>query len=485
MKLSTLGVPLLCALISACAPSISVTTMQSADEATLVSPTQKQVPFALRSSDLYLLPAGASSSSTTANAINVVDACNPKGTNKTPQTKAPVRKVDLSQPPPTSGWEKCLDGLQIVVTPTRGNVYLATAGRNTTVTATPMDTDPLLLKSVAIGQVQTPSDTVTTMSTDVAAGVALGGPWGAAAGSLGAIAALLNATTEDTLFVQTMAVNPLLPNGGDAQSRQDAITKKKNAEAAKIDSRWVVPGWNILQNKLVCDVDVQHFDYSHYNYLDPASFSLPATVPVSITESNTSDEDKQKCWTPLPEVLPTGQEKVQALWFYRIIATGPDLPTNSAADTIEFPPVLKRDITDTRAGTIVSAASFFGKAAVASANQFPTSACRSVEVDIAFWKELDKPAGPPQKTNAGQIIRPYSDQPLYKSYRIVVADPNYVQVVEVQDQKSQVINFNPVCGAYASNTTAPASTTDFMSALVQGAQTVKKAEPAKSGGSSN
>jgi hypothetical protein len=176
MKLSTLGVPLLCALITACAPSISVTTMQSADEKTLVSPTQKQVPFALRSSDLYLLPAGASSSSTTANAINVVDACNPKGTNKTPQTKAPVTKVDLSQPPPTSGWEKCLDGLQIVVTPTRGNVYLATAGRNTTVTATPMDTDPLLLKSVAIGQVQTPSDTVTTMSTDVAAGVAVGGP---------------------------------------------------------------------------------------------------------------------------------------------------------------------------------------------------------------------------------------------------------------------------------------------------------------------
>jgi hypothetical protein len=240
-----------------------------------------------------------------------------------------------------------------------------------------------------------------------------------------------------------------------------------------------------LQNNLVCDVDVQHFDYSHYNYLDPASFSLPVTVPVSITESNTSDEDKQKCWTPLPEVLPTGQEKVQALWFYRIIATGPDLPANSAADTIEFPPVLKRDVTDNRAGTIVSATSFFGKATAASANQFPTSACRSVEVDIAFWKELDKPAGPPQKTNDGQTIRPYRDQPLYKSYKVVVADPNYVQVVEVQDQKSQVINFNPICGAYASNTTAPASTTDFMSALVQGAQTVKKAEPAKSGGSSN
>jgi hypothetical protein len=485
MKLSTLGVPLLCALIAACAPSINVTTMQSVDETTLVSPTQKQVPFALRSSDLYLLPAGASSSSTTANAVPLADACIPKGAKKSPETKVSLKKIDLSQPPSTSGWEKCLDGLQMVVTPTRGNIYLATAGRNTTVTVTPMDTDPLLLKSVAIGQVQTPSDTVTTMSTDVAAGIALGGPWGAAAGSLGAIGALLNATSEETYDLDINSSNLLLGYRGDEQSRQALVTKKKKAVAAKIDSRWVVPGWNILQNKLVCDVDVEHYDYSHYSYQEPATFTLPATVPVTITESSTSTEDKRKCWTPLPAVLPTGQSKVQALWFYRIIATGPDLPAKSGADAIEFPPVLKRDVTDNRFNTIVSAKSFFGTTTTPSANQFPTSACRSVEVDLAFWKELDKPAGPPQKNSDGTTTLTYRDQPLYKSYKVVVADPNYVQVVNVQNQKSQVINFNPVCGAYVSNTTAPPSATDFMSALVQGAQTVKKAEPAKSGSSSN
>jgi hypothetical protein len=51
-------------------------------------------------------------------------------------------------------------------------------------------------------------------------------------------------------------------------------------------------------------------------------------------------------------------------------------------------------------------------------------------------------------------------------------------VVNVPDQANEVINFNPVCGAYVSNTTAPASDTAFLSALVQAAQTVKKAEPA-------
>lgn len=437
MKLCTLAVPCLCALVVACAPSVNITKVDpEKQQATVMSPTEDQVPFAIRSSDLYLAPAGASSSGIASGNIKLSKPCN---------QAVPTNQVDYTQAPPIADWKSCLDGMQIVATPTQGPVYLATAGDNTTLAITSVDGDPLLLKSLTITKTHTLSNTVTSMGADVAAGVAVGGPLAIGVGSAAALYTLGEAAGVFHIEGNTPPLGGFPPN---------------------TNKLWTSKAGSNIQAKLCQDsTDGYDFDSYHYDDQPVASLTLPITAPVTILESATAADDKGQCWTPLPGILPPDSTTVKAYWFYRVVATDAD-PTTAKASEIEFPPTLHRNKDDSHGGTIVDINNFVPKTGPAP-NQFPTSACRTVEVDIVWWQALDEAP----------------DKPTYAKYKMTVADPGRVQVMNIPDQAGELINFNPICGAYISNTTAPAASTDFLSALIQAAQTVKKAEPTKGGGS--
>ena len=457
MKLSTLGVPLLCAFITACAPSVSIQKADQSQEAIVMSPPADQVPFALRSTDLYIIPSSASSSTAsagTAGNIKLTDACQsaPKLTSKTPSA---TPKFDRTKPPPPVKWQKCLDAIQMVPTPARDDVYIATAGGNTTLSVSSIDTDPLLLKSVTIGQAHTASDTIGTMSADIAAGVAMGNPVSIGIGSAAALYALSQATVVPATYAE-LSSNTKLGN---------LFESKEQREKDYLENPlWEYPGQRLQarQETILCPGSTVGYDLYSYRYEDPLQLILPVTAPVNVQEAKITNTDKERCWKPLPGIVDSEKTPVRALWFYRVVAADPD-PSDTEAAAIEFPPTLKRDTKDDHHGTITSVKDFLKSSP--SPNQFPTSACRLVEVDVVFWQELDK------------IDDQSKDPPRYAKYTMTVADPNFLQVVNVKDQKNEVINFKSVCGAYISNTTAPTSTTDLPSAIIQGAQTVKKSEP--------
>ena len=495
MKLSTLAVPCLCVLIAACDPSVNVISINAHNEASVVSPASDQVPFTLRSSTLLLLPAGASTSANPSGPVKLTKCTSPQTASVKGQQLTPPSSPTLAQnsaAPATASssraiadWQPCLDNIQIVATPTRGHIYVATGGTNTTLSSTSMTNDPLLLKTVSVGQITTASNTITTMSTDVAAGMTMGGPWGIGIGSVAA------------LYTFGKAVL-----GSECVGCMRAQNKNWVAIAEQTAVR--DPGVNLAS--VVCPEAMNDPRYFIHDYTYPtnptATLDLPIAIPVSITDSRNSKDDLKKCWMPLPTYASANQ-RIQPLWFYRIIATGPDLPntdpqpsqheakTASNSDSAptsstngnyvaEFPPSLQRD-TDDHGGTIIPIETFLTEqiSTSNSLNAFPTSACRTVEVDIAWWQELDKDL-PTAETQSDALG--IATSPRYKSYLITVADPRYVQLVNVQS--NVVINFMPVCGAYASGSPSPTTTTDVFNTLIQAASTVMKAQQSASAGAS-
>lgn len=514
MKASTLVVPCVCALMTACAPSVNVVpTQYPKDEATVVSPTKDQVPFALRSSTLLLTPAGASSSATpsSSGAVRLVEVCEKPAAPPAPPSSTSTSTPPAPATPQKPKWESCVDSVQVVATPVRGNIYVANAGRNTTLSATSMDTDPLLLKAVSVNQTATASGTLTNMGTDVAAGFATGNPWGIALGGLAAAGEAASAVGGVGAIYDTISHI----GAANTSTNQNLVFNLLHPAPPP-------PPGTILQ-KVVCpDITKQIEDqtktdgtgYDNTANLTP-TLTLPITIPATITDSPNSAADMKQCWEPLPSLATPAPGAQRFLWFYRILTAGTDLPpisvdangkplTTSVLQTdtgaIHFPPTLQRAYNipnapyDNMGGTILKVGDYFTPPSSGSPgtpaplvaqvsswldleskipNAFPTSACRAVEVDIAWWQELDKPA-PADPSPAYAINDPAA--PKYKAFKITVADPRFVQLVNIQ--KGEVINFSPVCGAYATTTPSSTTTTDTISAFVQAASTVMKAQQA-------
>lgn len=458
-----------CGLLGGCAPTANISVMKVTQEATLLSPKQGEIPFALRSSDLFLTQTEATAPTDATKVVKPKEACGSPAQGAPPYVPLrPNNNDEKASPPPIADWEPCLDDAQITAVPTRGSILLATTGGNTSMIATPMESDPLLLKTVTIGKVHTAAETITSLGANVAAALAIGGT----AGTIGIAVAVANVTWTMGVFEHTV---------GNRMEKALLFGHVVKLELPRIDPRWDHPGQNLRDGHLICPAPSKDsyagFDFGMYVYLkNPvASLLLPVTIA---SEDAVPSDGKKTCWKPLPGI-PAGKGKVQALWFYRVLASGPIGEADGPLDKLEFPPVLQRDTADTRGGVIEPTDHFIGRN-WRTMNQFPTSACRWVQVEIAWWQELDKPAELPDNSKFNPAATTTDVEVKTKQFRLVVADSNFVQTIDVHNQKNEVINFRPVCGAYVSNSVAPSASSDTLSALIQSAATIKKAQAAKS-----
>jgi hypothetical protein len=432
--------------LAGCAPSLALRPLQLSDEPTLVSPSDHQLPFALVASDLFIAPMGMKLPTDDADAIKPLAACPAAPLGPAPSPTA----TDLLSAPPEANWRACVEIARITPVPIRGPLYLAIAQANTSISALRMDHDPLLLKTVTFGKVRSTAETITAMGTDAVAWISLG----LGGGVIGAVVA--GGLDEATgLYSEALWLGPspvtmrylhlIAPFGRPLQD----------------DPRWANPGRNLRESGRVCSGVEKTYDLTGYGYsMRPtASLSLPITVSFDI-----QDSDAKACWTPLPRLAGDAADHAPA-WFYRVQTSTPSGRPDEHVDTLELPPAMRTTI-DPAFAKVIKPADLSEDGRNSVPDEFPVSACRWVEVELTYWQELDKPIAPDTVINTVQR-------------RLIVADPRFVQVVKIHNQKSEVINVNPICGAYVTSAPVAAPSTNPLSAVIQAAAAVKKAEPTK------
>lgn len=486
MKACTFLVPCVCAgvFVAACT---TVDYELPANQSAILSPDTNEVPFALRSTTLLLVPASTSSTAarTNPNSIVLTDLCNqsPTSTGKKPAkaafkpagrsrrpagarggSEAHIRQAAAqgvaAQTPAVASsdttWATCINKANVVATPVRSNVYIAKFHGDNTITTASLDGEPLLLKTVSIGAGNTASNTVTSVGANVVAGVAMASGWGWAAVGVASLWEIFNAA--DKLGFDQGKLPP---------TDEDNLVQQLCTSAREEDQTG------------------RFYTYMGYKKLktEQPSLSLPIAFPATLP-----DKGDLGCWMPLPTFSSTEPKPILPRWFYRIMPADPDVaPGVTNADSHlsnpawdwDIPPVIGKS-TDNLGDAFVLTATFFDtKTPYKDQDEyFPTTACRAVEVDITSWDDLAKTKRQPAPASSSSSAMPASASSTadayYKAFNITVAEANYIQLVAVR--KNQVINVGTVCGGYASSTPVPASNSDFSGAIVQTASTVIKAQ---------
>lgn len=279
-------------------------------------------------------------------------------------------------------------------------IYFATF-ENAEWDVTPLDGEPLLPATVALGYDHAAARTITRLGADAAVGAGIGGPWGAA----------------------TAVVVDLIVAGS-------SITDKAFSELAF--QQWLSKPVDDHLEKVrdqLCD--------------DPRRAGLRESpqirLPIQLDAIVASTRELPKCWKQFPQ---TDSSDVNGGWFYRLSYEQP--PTAPEPSLV---PVLYGKGETSKAvptGTFVPRSQYFAAAAAAYKplpSTWPASACRALTLQVVWWRQLHLAYGDPKN-------------PWTKS--ITVADPRVVQVTRVT-KEARVITLGKVCGAYASASAQPDS----------------------------
>jgi hypothetical protein len=506
MKASTLAmVPCLCVLLASCEdPTISYSNNLTVNDQTrIVSPDEKEIPFALRSSNLLLAPASSSSSAIQSDlsSFKTTNICNTKNTPPLPTkpgakagAPAPASSSSSSEP----AWQTCISGMRVTVSPAADpkNVYVATVGGDVNVSTQSIDGQPLLLKNVSLSQNSNTANTLTSIGSDVAAGAAIGTGWGWAAVGI----AVLYQVTEQG---EGMQVNGQPPPQNHVQHTALLSRPHKTTAPAETPSDEVSEE-SYLATAICSDVSSQ-VPWKSYSLKEKNTpvLSLPIAIEMDPTLFDSpGSAHGESCWRPVPGTKESGY---LPLWFYRVISQGSDTAAvapsgikDNSVDITDVPPMIKVPESSGLpfGNAFKSSTEYFGQQQIsnqvgqngntggtpsgltydsATLNTLATSACRAVEVDFAWWGELAKVRQDQDKTKLSEAsLATDPSLPAYQVYRLTVADPRYVQLVSIR--KNEVINFNSPCGAYAAPSAAPASVTDPSSAAIQATANIIKAQ---------
>lgn len=283
--------------------------------------------------------------------------------------------------------------------------------------------DPMMIDSVSFTYNNKVAGIVTAAGTGAAAGFVYG-PWGAVAGGfIGAVGAV-------TPYYSAEVNLPPALSRGQNEPLEAVCSDQDDQDAYKAASNATPP----LPKQLLLPVSLQY----HSVYTD------------------------SPCWHAFPTPINTIGEKNTG-WFYRMTAeTTPPLVRQST------PPILFQGDLDRIKKSEPSGdelnkfpfhttAYFFGSSNASSAETtFPVSACVSVRVQIAWWKDIESGA-------ADSLA----------AVTLAMADPNVVQVLNWSDGTS--ITLLP-CGAYASTGAPSTPIADDVSAMVKQAQAIQSAQ---------
>jgi hypothetical protein len=409
------------------------------------SPPSGGFAFALRRTDLVMAPAAPQGTQQpptvtppkpadkedkkTKDPKKVTEATSIEGTGKSADQHASGQPADGATP---SGrqysdacvgakvWGDCLKSLSATPTPSSSalKVYVVqpdpASGTKTTITPKVSDSDPLFLTSVSFNTTSTAPNTIANIGAGVTTGMAWG-PWGALVGGIIGIF------------------------GGNQTANQ--------AQGALLTP----PSWT----DLTCTDDIAR------NLVENPSKTPKLTVPVSLSYVSATS-DQHTCWNSVPTVLAgkfvTSDDLPYEIsgWFYRFIAIS-ELPKNAS----NFPPVLREG---SLPANFLPSEEYFAEVAAtkwtATKQTFPATACRAVELQVTWWQELES-------EKAGNKMH-------YSTYKAIVADPKWVQVVTAPNQGS--VTVLPLCGAYASAGAPSTPVGDSISALLKQVQAVRSGQ---------
>jgi len=313
--------------------------------------------------------------------------------------------------------DKCLAGVnaKAIAAREKSFIYVAEPNWFTTIVSTSIDTDPFMVKKISVNYKNPAAGIIVSAGAGAVTGFGIGGPWGAAIGGIIAAAGQVSGVT---------------------------LEKTK-------------PPWyeNVCEEEK--KIDINRFkNFSDQN--KETQLLLPVTIDFVSSASMTT------CWHPLPnrssEAINAAMQNPQkpellSGWFYRI------RPGKSVKNRL--PPVLPADLKpgDKMNSPFQERDAFFETTGYQKT--FPVSACRSIELQITWWKFLND-------------VDQKKGSPVMYGYQMIVADPDYVQAVRIP--KNGTINLLPVCGGYESPTLASSSLGDIIDALVKQAQAVKEAQ---------
>ncbi|MBX9657232.1 MAG: hypothetical protein K2X00_01605 [Nitrospiraceae bacterium] len=304
---------------------------------------------------------------------------------------------------------RCLETVTALAIPIRDEQHLFSATPNwgTTVTVTAVDADPLMLKTLSVNYKNPGVGVVKAAGAGAVTGFAIGGPYGALAG--GAIGALST-----------------LPMGGSVPLNEEGLA-----------------GW---KTKL-CANDRKTFEASEA--VAPAEKVAQLFLPAALEYgSNPADFE---CWRLMPNARP--QDLGLTGWVYRF------QPIDQDESKSLMPPIVTPEW-DTQHGDkrlrtpFVRREDYFTEGR--EKTTFPISACRRVEVQIAWWEGL--------KNQTMKISK----------YKVVVADSDYVQPVRLP--KSGQVTLLATCGGYSTSTISSLPSTELIDEVVKQAQAVKEAQ---------
>ena len=419
-----------CALLGGCASSSVKYAVNYPDPS---SPPDGGFAFALRNSTVALssAPSKPASGQTQATTTGSTPALAPASVS------CKDNSSEKSADPPT--WEQCWRSVLASVSPISDQnfVFVAVPDNSvfskTKLTPKVSTSDLLMLTSVTFSSNSTIPSAISSAGTGAAAGFAFG-PWGAVAGGvIGAISAVV-------------------PIG-----------------------RSAVP---VLEwPEYVCDGETRISYYKQLASSTSATLKLP--VALDYTLAPTLATTQEPCWTALPATngsiggdgsqsymsAPAYPPTIPTGWFYRF-APNSDAPRY----VTRVPPVVVSD----QGGNLVLPAGIIkrtdyiqekpGQWKTESLETFPVSACHAVELQVTWWTELrDQAANPAAKAARYQI------------FPLIVADPEYVQVIA--SPTGGTVNLLTLCGGYATSAGPSTDTTDSLNNLIKAVQAVKAAEP--------
>jgi hypothetical protein len=402
--------------VLSCAPSVTYKTNWG-DPA---SPEDGNLVFSLRKSTIVISPPVAGGK-----------ACDDKSakdskeiTKATDVCRAPQQNPEGNKKavPPKDALRTCLQDVDVKVVAARdtSSFYVAKPGKGTTLSATAVDSDPFMVKSVSVNYKSPVTAAVTAAGTGAVAGFAIGGPWGAVAGGL---------------------VNSLA-----------SIITTKEAPT---------PEWY----SLLCEDDLLNTMPPVEDAKEWESLPVQLFLPVVLDYKPVKGNDFKECWRPLPNRYESPTEDLMhdqgtrpfvrlSGWFYRI-------KTDPSAQKSLLPPVLPSYIGDKKEDLpqpFQPREDYFLSSD--SQSTFPVSACRSVVLEITWWEELKS------WVNGSKAY--------VKRYPVMVADSNYVQVVHLPDKGT--VSLLPVCGGYENSTSTSSVSTELVDEAIKQAKAVKEAQ---------
>lgn len=394
---------------------------QEADDS--VPPPSDAITFYLRTSNIILTTETPFVSQVPSQAKPLFPAAiSSPSASREPTTADAAYPHDTCPDAVGEDWAKCFKTARAAATatnsshgyfmvPNDGWIHFGT----TEVTASTVDSDDTMIKTITINFQDNRKRIITDTGTGAITGLGFGGPYGAAIG------AVLG-------FVGAAVAKEGLP--------ADVSNKICKSDLAAIkQGRRRQPTYPV----------------------NPALF-LPVVIGSEVLQN--MESNREGCWHVLPNNRDLGSfsivdhrlrprnESPGDGWFYRVVIGNKAAHSMTRDNYFNSPPNESK------------ARRHHGPRASESKDSFPYSSCRSAEIQLTWWKELDKKE--PQ-------------QLIYASYSMKVADPDNVGVAYLPWAGN--IHLLSVCGANISTTRVTLSSAkDLIDEMVKQVKDFKDAQ---------